>query len=190
MAPRVMGCCHRFSVFYLSVCPRRYAVILVSARILVVRVVAFVHKTFSNLLGVLDVRVPERAVQVCLFLSPFDRVGLALGFDLDRDAHNGVDVNTIALLVAHCVFPQGTRRCNGRFLFLENDESRKPFVAAGAPNRVVCIGVNLSRAPSRHLPQVLLRSQYEHMDTRRNGECRLGYVSTSLSPGSLHSSTG
>src|SRR5438128_8452965 len=85
---------------------------------------------------------------------------------------------------------QGTQRCNGRFLFLENDESRKPFVAAGAPNRVVCIGVNLSRAPSRHLPQVLLRSQYEHMDTRRNGECRLGYVSTSLSPGSLHSSTG
>jgi len=28
------------------------------------------------------------------------------------------------------------------------------------------------------------------MDTRRNGECRLAYVSTSLSPGSLHSSTG
>jgi len=58
---------------------------------------------------------------------------------------------------------QGTQRCNGRFLFLENDESRNPFVAAGAPNRVVCIGVNLSRAPSRHLPQVLLRSQNEHM---------------------------
>ncbi len=28
------------------------------------------------------------------------------------------------------------------------------------------------------------------MDTRRNGECRLAYVSTSLSAGSLHSSTG
>src|SRR6266550_7182104 len=103
---------------------------------------------------------------------------------------------------------QGTQRCNGRFLFLENDESRNPFVAAGAPNRVVCIGVNLSRAPSRHLPQVLLRSQNEHMGLweRIQGEqpalldeallwtlgetenARLAYVSTSLSPGSLHSS--
>jgi hypothetical protein len=42
---------------------------------------------------------------------------------------------------------QGTQRCNGRFLFLAKEESLNPFVAAEAPNKVVCIGVNPSRLP-------------------------------------------
>ena len=42
---------------------------------------------------------------------------------------------------------QGTQRCKGRFLFLANDGSRNPLVAAGAPNRVDCITGHLSRGP-------------------------------------------
>jgi len=37
---------------------------------------------------------------------------------------------------------QGTQRCSGRFLFLANEESLKPLVAAGAPKNVVCMGLN------------------------------------------------
>src|SRR5882724_9049822 len=73
---------------------------------------------------------------------------------------------------------QGTQRCNGRFLFLENDESLNPFVAAGAPNRVVCIGVNLSRAHSEHLPQVLLTNQPEHTGMQRRIQGESGHVWT------------
>jgi len=61
-----MGCCHRFSV-YLSVCPRRYAVMLVR-RESCGPGLAFVHKIFSNLLG--DRRPGSgTAVQGLLFLT-------------------------------------------------------------------------------------------------------------------------
>lgn len=38
---------------------------------------------------------------------------------------------------------QGTHLCRGKFLFLANEESRNPFVAAGAPKGVGIIGAGI-----------------------------------------------